>query len=226
MAVAEELHFGRARGPARCCTAAREHDDRPDRASARCSVFERTSRRVQLTPAGEQFLTEAKRLIDVADQTMLRIGEIRDGAAGHSDWGGAIGARRGGPRILRRFRGSAPIRRACGRHPSSSGRCGCFTKAPSTASFTVLPIRAPRRRIGPDLGAAASRAIDVADGRDPPAGRVAGVFGLRSFRTNSSSSGTASGSRRSTTRSSVAAVIAGSVHGSCTTGSYSWRARR
>jgi DNA-binding transcriptional LysR family regulator len=54
-------------------------------------------------------LSEAKRLTDVADQTMLRIAEIRDGEAGQLRIGTAPSVLAAvGPPILRRFRELAP----------------------------------------------------------------------------------------------------------------------
>jgi DNA-binding transcriptional LysR family regulator len=109
LAVAEELHFGRA--AARLGVAQPPVSTAIGRIERQLGVqlFDRTSRRVQLTAAGEHFYAEAKRLIDVADQTMLRIGEIRDGEAGQLRIGTAPSVLAAvGPPILRRFCEVAP----------------------------------------------------------------------------------------------------------------------
>jgi len=109
VAVAEELHFGRAavrlgvaQPPVSTMIARIER-------GVGTQLLERTSRRVALTPAGESFLDEAKRLIDVADQTMLRLAALRDGSAGQLRIGTAPSVLAAvGPPLLRRFREVAP----------------------------------------------------------------------------------------------------------------------
>jgi DNA-binding transcriptional LysR family regulator len=109
VAVAEELHFGRAAArlgvaqpPVSMMIARIERE-------VGFRVFDRTSRRVQLTPAGERLLGEAYRMIDLADETMLRIGEIRDGEAGRLRIGAApLVLAAVAPQVLRRLNQLAP----------------------------------------------------------------------------------------------------------------------
>ena len=107
--MAEELHFGRAAArlgvaqpPVSMMIARIERE-------VGFRLFDRTSRRVHLTPAGERLLAEAYRMIDLADQTMLRIGEIRDGEAGRLRIGAApLVLAAVAPKVLRRFHQLAP----------------------------------------------------------------------------------------------------------------------
>ena len=82
VAVAEELHFGRA--------AARLHMTQPPLSrqvkilehALQAELFERTSRSVRITPAGRSFLPEAKRLLKLAESAALVAQSIASGKVG------------------------------------------------------------------------------------------------------------------------------------------------
>jgi DNA-binding transcriptional LysR family regulator len=82
VAVAEELHFGRA--------AARLHMTQPPLSrqikvlehALNADLFERTSRSVRITPAGRSFLPEAKRLLKLAESAALVAQSIASGKVG------------------------------------------------------------------------------------------------------------------------------------------------
>ncbi|HEY1705181.1 MAG TPA: LysR substrate-binding domain-containing protein [Trebonia sp.] len=82
VAVAEELHFGRA--------AARLHMTQPPLSrqiallehEVGVALLDRTSRSVRLTPAGRLFLTEARRILRLAEQTSLAVQRIPTGTGG------------------------------------------------------------------------------------------------------------------------------------------------
>jgi len=82
VAVAEELHFGRA--------AARLHMTQPPLSrqikilehALNAELFERTSRSVRITPAGRSFLPEAKRLLKLAESAALVAQSIAAGKVG------------------------------------------------------------------------------------------------------------------------------------------------
>jgi len=82
VAVAEELHFGRA--------AARLHMTQPPLSrqikilehALNAELFIRTSRSVRLTPAGRSFLPEAKHLLKLAESAALVAQSIASGKAG------------------------------------------------------------------------------------------------------------------------------------------------
>ncbi|HVT67089.1 MAG TPA: LysR substrate-binding domain-containing protein [Trebonia sp.] len=82
VAVAEELHFGRA--------AVRLHMTQPPLSrqiallehEVGVALLDRTSRSVRLTPAGRLFLTEARRILRLAEQTSLAVRRIPTGDGG------------------------------------------------------------------------------------------------------------------------------------------------
>lgn len=82
VAVAEELHFGRA--------AERLHMTQPPLSrqimllerEVGVSLLDRTGRTVRVTPAGRVFLTEARRILRLAEETSLAVRRIPTGTAG------------------------------------------------------------------------------------------------------------------------------------------------
>jgi DNA-binding transcriptional LysR family regulator len=109
LAVAEELHFGRA--------AARLHISQPplsqqirrleDELGAR--LFRRTKRRVELTPAGQAFLTEARQTLAQAERAVRAAQRAERGELGELVVGYLIAAAYGPlPDVIRMFRRRFP----------------------------------------------------------------------------------------------------------------------
>ncbi|MFT4172298.1 MAG: LysR substrate-binding domain-containing protein [Rhodocyclaceae bacterium] len=110
MAVAEELNFTRA--------AVRLHMAQPPLSqqiqnlenALGVSLFERSKRRVALTPAGQRFLVDARRALEAAEGAVLnaqrmargQIGELRVGFTSSVPFTGLL------PDLLRRYRAAYP----------------------------------------------------------------------------------------------------------------------
>lgn len=82
LAVAEELHFGRAASRLHIAQPAVSQLVRGLEAEVGVALFERTSRRVALTSAGQVFLSEARDLLVRHEQLSERMKQISAGAAG------------------------------------------------------------------------------------------------------------------------------------------------
>lgn len=82
LAVAEELHFGNAARRLHVAQPAVSQLVRGLEAEFGVALFERTSRRVSLTPAGEVLLVEARELLARQDRIAERMARIRIGEAG------------------------------------------------------------------------------------------------------------------------------------------------
>src|SRR3954447_6480021 len=87
VAVAEELHFGRAAARLHMAQPPLSQQIRRLEAIAGARLLDRTSRSVALTPAGDAVLTRARPLLAAADESVAEAARIGRGEAGHLDVG-------------------------------------------------------------------------------------------------------------------------------------------
>ena len=109
LAVAEELHFTRAAVKLRVAQPALSHQIRQLESEIGVVLFERTNRRVRLTPAGIAFQIRARVVIEQAGRAASDAVRAGSGLAGSISIGFVSSAAFGVlPGILRRFRQSSP----------------------------------------------------------------------------------------------------------------------
>lgn len=82
VAVAEELHFGRAAVRLHMAQPPLSQQIRQLETEIGVTLFARTNRRVELTPAGEVFLREARAILDQVDQAVIQAQRANLGEAG------------------------------------------------------------------------------------------------------------------------------------------------
>ncbi len=83
VAVAEELHFGRAAARLHLAPPSLSQQIRVLERSMGASLFERAPRAVTLTPAGKSLLARARRLLAEADAAAAEVRALASGRAGH-----------------------------------------------------------------------------------------------------------------------------------------------
>ena len=109
MALAEELHFGRAAEKAFVAQPTLSQQIQKFEDELGAPLFERTRRSVTLTQAGEALLPYARRILKEAGQAEKAALAAREGAAGYLRIGFGAPAMRGGlSRIIKTFREETP----------------------------------------------------------------------------------------------------------------------
>jgi DNA-binding transcriptional LysR family regulator len=109
VAVAEHLHFGRAAQALHISQPplSRSIQDLERRLGA--TLLARTRRKVELTPEGARFLSEAKRLLAQLERALLEVGSMAAGAGGRLRLGFVSLADFGVlPRLLKAYKASRP----------------------------------------------------------------------------------------------------------------------
>lgn len=82
VAVAEELHFGRAADRLRMSQPPLSRQIQQLEKELKAQLLDRSSRAVRLTPAGRAFLQDARRLLREAENASLSVRRVIDGASG------------------------------------------------------------------------------------------------------------------------------------------------
>lgn len=109
VAVAEELHFGRAALRLQMTQPPLSRQIKLLEHQLGVKLFERTNRRVELTPPGRTFLPEARRLLRLAESAMLSVRRVEQGEAGRLTIGFTASAGYDFlPKILGRLRAELP----------------------------------------------------------------------------------------------------------------------
>lgn len=109
VAVAEDLHFGRAAARLHVTQAPLSRQIQALETALDARLFDRTSRTVRLTPAGTRFLPEARRLLRLADAAALEARRTARGEAGTVALGfTAASGYEFLPRLIQAFRIDAP----------------------------------------------------------------------------------------------------------------------
>lgn len=109
LALAEELHFGRAAKRLSMSQPPLSLNIQQLEASIGAQLFTRNSREVRLTPAGQAFVPKARALLDQAADAARHARDVEQGLVGHLHIG-FVGAMlyRGLPQMLRQFQTDHP----------------------------------------------------------------------------------------------------------------------
>jgi DNA-binding transcriptional LysR family regulator len=110
VAVAEELHFTRAAERMYIAQPALSEQIRRLEDELGVELLRRTTRKVELTPAGEEFLSHARRILAEADEALADASRAARGETGRVRVGtGATAGVHVVPRVLRAFREARPL---------------------------------------------------------------------------------------------------------------------
>ena len=82
VAVAETQHFGQAAERLHMAQSPLSQAIRQLESHVGAKLFDRTTRRVELTPAGETLLRDARRILDAVEAARTRVGLVADGSTG------------------------------------------------------------------------------------------------------------------------------------------------
>jgi DNA-binding transcriptional LysR family regulator len=140
LALAEELHFGRAAQRLSISQPPLSLNIQQLEASVGARLFSRNSRGVQLTAAGQAFVPAARALLAQASAAMREAREVAQGQAGELQIGFAGTLLYCGlPQVLQRFQGSHPRLRLALRELSSSEQLAELVRDRLDVGFVHTP---------------------------------------------------------------------------------------
>ena len=152
VAVAEELHFGRAAQRLHMAQPPLSQRIRSLERELGVELFTRTSRRVTLTPAGRVLLDEAPGLLAGADELKTLMGQVRDGTLGQlraalpPDLRASVLAG-----VLRGFRAGAPGVQLELQEASSAEQAQALKEGSLDVGLILHPVSDPSLATGPVL---------------------------------------------------------------------------
>jgi DNA-binding transcriptional LysR family regulator len=139
-AVAEELHFTRAAERLYIAQPALSEHIRRLEAEVGVELLRRTTRRVELTAAGEQFLSRARRILAEADEALAEASRAARGEMGTIRVGtGATAGLAQVPRVLRALREAYPLVHLDLRQIDWEDQSGGLRDGSADAAFVWLP---------------------------------------------------------------------------------------
>ncbi|WP_278912555.1 LysR family transcriptional regulator [Deinococcus wulumuqiensis] len=144
VALAEEEHFGRAAERVFVVQQALSSSIRNLEEEVGVQLVTRTTRRVQLTPAGEEFLIGARATLAQAAQTVERARRAAQGEVGRLTIGFVSGLAFGGlPEIVRRFRELYPAVSVDLRELTAGEQEAALRGGQIDVGLLLLPVRDP-----------------------------------------------------------------------------------
>jgi DNA-binding transcriptional LysR family regulator len=144
VAVAEDLHFGRAAVALGFSQPALSHQIRQLEDSVGSILLDRTSRRVKLTDAGRALLPGARRILAECEEALATVHDVTTGAAGHLELGAIPSAMHSVlPRIVRAVKASAPTVRLRVSELSTAAQIAQVAEGQLDAGFVRSPAALP-----------------------------------------------------------------------------------